>query len=222
MKALPKDLRYLLSDLDGTLNDSAQGIHRCVQYALEKCGTPEPDAEKLRPFIGPPLLDSFRRYYGFSDEQAAQAVGWFREYFETTGLFENTVYPGVPEMLAALTAAGKRLVLATSKPEVFARRILEHFSLASYFTYIAGANMDETRTRKADVVAYALESAGVADASRAVMVGDREYDVLGAREAGLSTVGVLYGYGSRAELEQAGAIAIASSVEQLQAVLLAE
>ena len=129
---------------------------------------------------------------------------------------------GVPEMLAALTAAGKRLVLATSKPEVFARRILEHFSLASYFTYIAGANMDETRTRKADVVAYALESAGVADASRAVMVGDREYDVLGAREAGLSTVGVLYGYGSRAELEQAGAIAIASSVEQLQAVLLAE
>ena len=213
---------YILFDLDGTLTDPGEGITRSVAHALRHVGIEVTDRTTLYPLIGPPLLDSFRRYYGFSDEQAAQAVGWFREYFETTGLFENTVYPGVPEMLAALTAAGKRLVLATSKPEVFARRILEHFSLASYFTYIAGANMDETRTRKADVVAYALESAGVADASRAVMVGDREYDVLGAREAGLSTVGVLYGYGSRAELEQAGAIAIASSVEQLQAVLLAE
>ena len=213
---------YILFDLDGTLTDPGEGITRSVAHALRHFGIEVTDRTTLYPFIGPPLLDSFRRYYGFSDEQAAQAVGWFREYFETTGLFENTVYPGVPEMLAALTAAGKRLVLATSKPEVFARRILEHFSLASYFTYIAGANMDETRTRKADVVAYALESAGVADASRAVMVGDREYDVLGAREAGLSTVGVLYGYGSRAELEQAGAIAIASSVDQLQAVLLAE
>lgn len=213
---------YILFDLDGTLTDPGEGITRSVAYALRHFGIEVTDRTTLYPFIGPPLRESFQRYYGFSDEQTTQAVGWFREYFETVGLFENTVYPGVPEMLAALTAAGKRLVLATSKPEAFARQILEHFSLASYFAYIAGANMDETRTRKAEVVAYALKSVGITDLSRAVMVGDREYDVRGAREAGLATVGVLYGYGSRAELEQAGAIATAASVEQLQAILLAE
>ncbi len=212
-------VRTLLFDLDGTLTDPGLGITNSVAYALRCFGIEPPPREQLYPFIGPPLLDSFRNFCGFSDADAHRAVDCYREYYRDRGIFENRLYDGIPELLQALCGAGRRIVLATSKPELFAVQILEHFGIARFFHFTAGALLDETRTRKADVIAHALSISG-ADPSEALMIGDREYDVLGAREQGLETVGVLYGYGSRAELERAGAAWLAGSVAELQGLLL--
>ena len=202
----------ILFDLDGTITESGIGITRSVAYALKKHGITETDQNKLDRFVGPPLIDSFMRFYGFSAEQARQAVEDYREYYAVTGIFENRVYDGVVELLQALKAAGKRCVLATSKPEHYAVQILEYFHLAEYFDFVAGATMDEKRTNKADVIAYALEQTGVA---HVIMVGDREHDVLGAKAHGLPCIGVLYGYGSREELESAGATHIVETAEEI-------
>ena len=202
----------VLFDLDGTLTESGIGITRSVAYALRKKGIIETDQQKLDRFVGPPLIDMFKALYGFSDEEARQGVEDFREYFSVTGIFENRVYDGVPEMLKALKTAGKRCVLATSKPEEYAVQIMERFELAPYFEKICGATMDETRTDKAEVIAYAMEGL---DKSRAVMVGDREHDVLGAKAHGMDCIGVLYGYGSREELERAGAKWIAPTAQDI-------
>lgn len=210
----------ILFDLDGTLTDPGEGITKSVAYALQKYSIEVTDRSVLYPFIGPPLVDSFQKYYGFSPEQAEQAVVYYREYFRETGLFENEVYDGVEDLLASLRSAGKRVILATSKPEVFARRILDHFGLTRYFDVIAGALLDGSRMHKADVIAYALDTAGITDKSSVVMVGDREQDVKGAEKTGLPCIGVLYGYGSREELTAAGATAIVESVEELQQFLL--
>lgn len=208
----------VLFDLDGTLTDPGLGITNSVMYALDRFGIHESDRTKLYTFIGPPLWDSFMRYYGMSREEADRAVDFYREYYADRGLFENAVYPGIPQMLEALKAQGKTLAVATSKPEGFSRQILDHFGLSSYFDRIAGASMDRSRSRKADVIRYALEGLP-ADLGTTVMVGDREHDVLGARELGLPCVGVLYGYGDRQELETAGALAIAATVEELKLAL---
>lgn len=205
----------ILFDLDGTLTDPGEGITNSVAYALEKCGVPAPERSSLYKFIGPPLMDSFQRFYGFSEEQAKTAVFYYREYFREKGMLENQVYDGVEEMLKTLQNAGKRLFVATSKPEEFARQILTHFGLAQYFEYIAGATMDQTRNAKDAVIAYALETCHVTDVSRAVMVGDREHDILGAKKAGLPAIGVLFGYGSEEELRAAGAAALAGKVEDI-------
>lgn len=210
----------VLFDLDGTLTDSAPGILNSVRYACRKMQLPEPAPETLRRFLGPPLLDSFRDLVGLSQEESQQAVAAFREYFPTKGLFENEVYPGVETMLRELKAAGKTVVLATSKPEEYARRILEHFALAQYFDAICGATLDERRTDKAGVIAYALQTAHITNTADTVMVGDREHDVKGAAKNGLPCIGALYGYGSREELSTAGAAAIADTVEMLQTILL--
>ena len=210
----------ILFDLDGTLTDPGEGITKSVAYALKKYGIEVTDRSVLYPFIGPPLVDSFQKYYGFSPEQAEQAVVYYREYFRETGLFENEVYDGVEDLLASLRSAGKRVILATSKPEIFARRILDHFGLTRYFDVIAGALLDGSRMHKADVIAYALDTAGITDKSSVVMVGDREQDVKGAEKTELPCIGVLYGYGSREELTTAGATAIVESVEELQQFLL--
>ena len=210
----------VLVDLDGTLTDPGEGITNSVAHALRRFGLPVPPRPQLYKFIGPPLADSFQQYYGLSSEQARQGIAFYREYFRDRGIFENTVYQGIPALLAALKDAGCTVVMATSKPELFAQRIADHFGLTQYFDCIAGASMDETRVRKADVIEYALDRIGLQDRDAAVMVGDREHDVLGARQAGLRTIGVLYGYGSRAELEQAGAAAIAADVPSLRALLL--
>ena len=203
----------VLFDLDGTLTESGIGITRSVAYALRKHGIEEPDQKKLDRFVGPPLIDSFIRFYGFSAEQARQAVDDYREYYAVKGIFENRVYDGVVSMLQGLKAAGVRCILATSKPETYAIQILEHFGLMPWFDRVAGATMDEKRTNKAEVIAYALE--GAAADSRVLMVGDREHDILGARANGLDSVGVLYGYGSREELEVAGATYIAAAAEEI-------
>lgn len=203
----------ILFDLDGTLTESGIGITRSVAHSLRKFGIEEPDQAKLDRFVGPPLIDSYMRYYGFSREQAVQAVEYYREYYAVTGIFENRVYDGVETMLKALRDAGKTCVLATSKPEHYAVQILEHFGLASYFSCVAGATMDEKRTNKADVIAYALEKAG--KAGKAVMVGDRKHDIQGAQAHGLPSIGVLYGYGSREELVTAGATYLAETAEEI-------
>lgn len=197
----------ILFDLDGTLTDPGLGITNSVMYALEKLGYPVPPREALYKFIGPPLHQSFRVWYGMTEEQSLEAVAKFREYFSVEGLKENRVYDGIPEMLTALEQAGKRLVLATSKPEKFARIIMAHYGLDKWIRDIAGATMDTSRSRKADVIAYALERFGV-DPKTAIMVGDREHDIHGAAELGLSAIGITWGYGDRAELEAAGAQAV--------------
>ena len=176
--------------------------------------------ETLRRFLGPPLIASFRELMGLDAADADRAVSAFREYFPTKGLFENEVYPGVPALLADLKAAGKTVILATSKPEAFARRIMEHFDLAQYCDFICGATLDETRTDKAEVIAYALETAGITDKTGLVMVGDREHDVLGAKKNGLPCIGAVYGYGTAGELTAAGAAALADTVEELHKLLL--
>lgn len=207
-----KTYDVLLFDLDGTLTDPSVGITNSVMYALRHMGVEPPERRALYKFIGPPLMDSFAQEYGFSQEEARQAISWYREYFQDRGIFENAPYPGIADVLHALRGTGKRLLVATSKPEIFARRILERFGLIDAFEFVAGANLDETRTRKHEVIAYALETCGICEKDSAVMIGDREHDVLGARREGLDCIGVLYGFGSREELLGAGAIALAETV----------
>ena len=206
---------YFLFDLDGTLTDPGLGITNSVAYALGKYGITVEDRRELYPFIGPPLRQSFSEFYGFDEEKTKEAVAFYREYFSEKGLFENEVYEGIPEVLSQLKQAGKKLLVATSKPEEFTNRILEHFGLAEYFDFVAGATMDETRNEKADIIAYALEQIADADKSKIVMVGDRKFDILGARENGIDSIGVLYGYGSRTELEEAQATFIVEKPEDL-------
>jgi phosphoglycolate phosphatase len=206
---------YLLFDLDGTLTDPGEGITNSVSYALKKWGIETPDKRELYCFIGPPLSASFKKYYGFSEEDSLKCVEFYREYFRDRGIFENTVYDGIPALLERLKKEGKVIILATSKPEEFAKRILEHFDLAKYFDFIAGASMDESRNKKGDVIRYALEMAQINDLSRALMIGDREQDVIGARQNSIACLGVLYGYGSKAELENSGADFIAETVADI-------
>ena len=205
----------ILFDLDGTLTNPGEGITNSVAYALEKWNIHVEDRTGLYPFIGPHLKDSFMDFYSFSEEQAEQAVACYREYFQDRGIFENVVYEGVEEMLKTLKASGRKIILATSKPEEFAVRILEHFHLAAYFDFIGGASMDGTRVKKADVISYALKEGKVTDLSGAVMIGDRKHDILGAAQAGLDSIGVLYGYGDEAELREAGALYLAGRVEDI-------
>ena len=209
----------ILFDLDGTLTDPGLGITNSVMHALRRMGYAVPPREELYKFIGPPLHQSFRVYFGMTEEQSFEAVEKYREYFSMGGLLENEVYEGIPELLTALEQAGKRLVLATSKPEKFARAIMAHFGLDKWVRDIAGATMDTSRSKKGDVIAYALKEFNV-DPATAVMVGDREHDIYGGRENGLPAVGVTFGYGDRPELEQAGAAAIADSPAQLLEILL--
>lgn len=209
----------ILFDLDGTLTDAAPGITNSVKYALSKFGIDETDDNKLRKFWGPPLISSFMEFYGFSKEKAQKAVEYYREYFVPHGIFENEVYSGIPKLLQKLKADGKTLIIATSKPETFAVQIAEHFEIDSYFDLIAGSNLDNTRSKKAQVIEYALETLGILDRAHAVMIGDREHDIKGAKKTGLRSIGVLYGYASPGELENAGADFTANSPEELYTII---
>lgn len=209
----------VLFDLDGTLTDPGIGITNSVAYALRKWGIEPPPRTELFKFIGPPLADSFSKFYGFSTEDAEKSVEYYREYFRDRGLYENEIYPGAEAMLKALKADGRKVVLATSKPEEFAKRILEYFHIDGYFDFMAGASMDSSRNKKGDVIAYALRDAKITELKNAVMVGDREHDILGARENGLDSIGVLFGYGSREELKAAGATHIAEKMEDILKII---
>lgn len=205
----------LLFDLDGTITDSSEGITNSVMYALEKFGIVETDREKLCQFIGPPLSDSFQKYYQFSEEKALEAIFCYREYYADKGLYENRVYEGLEETLKGLKKAGKRLIVATSKPEVYARRIMDYFELTPYFDYIAGMELDGGRGSKAEVIEYALDVCKMKDKTKVLMVGDRRHDVEGAHRVGIDCLGVLYGFGSLEELEMAGADGIAEHPEDI-------
>ncbi|HFR3648544.1 TPA: HAD family hydrolase [Streptococcus suis] len=209
----------ILFDLDGTLTDSGQGILNSVAYALEKMGIEEPDTANLNRFIGPPLYESFSRFYQLNPEDTQSAVDAFRVYFKEKGMFENQLYPGIIPLLEELRTAGKTLVIATSKPEIFAKQILEHFGIAHYFDVIAGASLASSRISKADVIGYAINQLE-AFPKHAVMIGDREHDIEGARMHQLPAIGVLYGYGSKQEFEKAGATMIVETVQDLKRVLL--
>ena len=202
--------KYYLFDLDGTLTDSGIGITNSVMYALEKFDIHVSDRKELYPFIGPPLADSFQKYFGFNEEQALQAVDYYREYFRAGGIFENAVYEGIPELLGELKNRKATVALATSKPYEFTIQILDHFNLHQYFDVVGAATMDGHISRKADVIAHLLDELGVKDTSSVLMIGDRDQDVEGAKANGLHSAGVLWGYGSMDELMNAGADYIAS------------
>ena len=219
--AIPMDqYSNILFDLDGTITDPGLGITNSVAYALKKLGIPVADKKELYKFIGPPLRESFEEYYGFSKEKAKRAVEYYREYYRDKGIFENALIEGIENLLMNLKSSGKALIVATSKPEVFAKQILEHFHLAHYFTYIAGAKLDETRTKKEEVIAYALDTCHIEDKEKAIMVGDREYDIFGAKKVGIDSIGVLFGYGDRAELENAGATFIAETIPDIEKIIM--
>jgi len=207
--------KYILFDLDGTISDPKMGITKSVRYSLKSFGIEIDNTDELTPFIGPPLRDSYKKFYGFTDSEAETAVAKYREYFAETGIFENTLYNGIAEMLKALKTLDKTLVIATSKPTVYAVRILEHFNIGEYFKFVSGSELDGTRSKKDEVIAFAMKNCGITSADRAIMVGDREHDIIGAKKSGIDSVGVLYGYGDYAELSGAGATYIAESVEKL-------
>ena len=198
LNGVERPVAFDIKEQDGQTAEIVHSLAKWKRYALKKYGIEGQEREKLYSFIGPPLNDSFEKYYGFSDEKAMEAIGVYREYFRDKGIFENEVYDGIRELLQKIKASGRKIVLATSKPEEFALTILEHFELIKYFDVVAGASMDEKRNKKGDVIRYALEK-GCLTAENAVMVGDREHDVFGAKENGIDTIGVLYGYGSREE-----------------------
>lgn len=207
--------KYILFDLDGTVTDPEVGITLSVAYALRHYGIEVEDARSLRKFIGPPLHDSFIDFYGFSREKAFEAVDKYRERFAETGIFENEPYEGIHELLAQLKSEGYIMAIASSKPEVFTKRIIEHFDLSPYFTEVCGSELDGKRTDKSEVITYALEKLGAPAAEDVIMVGDRHHDIVGAKKNGLTSIGVLYGFGSEAELHEAGADYIAASVNDI-------
>ena len=199
----------LLFDLDGTLTDSTEGIVKCLEYALERMGFDIPD--DTNKFLGPPLYRSFAEFCGMNEEQVNEAVRIFRERYSTVGLFENRVYEGVPEMLKRLRDGGKRIMVATSKPEVYAVRIFDRFGLSQFFEIVGGANINGTRNDKDEVIEYVLGKAGISDRSSVLMIGDRRQDVIGAHKTGLKCMGILWGFGSIEELTEAGADFIAET-----------
>ena len=195
----------IVFDLDGTIIDSGLGITNSVMYALKKYNIEVADRTELYKFIGPPLYKSFMNFYGFSEEEAHRGVDYYREYYNDHGMYENEVYEGIEELLKTLYEKGKTLILATSKPEHFARKILEYLGLAKYFTFIGGSEMSHTRVDKVEVMEYAFENCGITEYKNAIMIGDREYDIVGANHFKMDSIGVLFGYGNRTELENAGA-----------------
>lgn len=212
--------RYLFFDLDGTVTDPMQGITRSVDYALNHFGIIVNDLRELCPFIGPPLKDSFMEFYQFTESEAEEAVKKYRERYAETGLYENEVYLGIAEFLEKARHQGYELMLATSKPDVFARLILKHFQLDGFFSFVGGSGLDGSRHTKAEVIEYVLHENGITDLSRVVMIGDRKHDVIGAKAMGLDSIGVLYGYGDREELTAAGADYMVEDIAGLESLLL--
>ncbi len=211
----------VLFDLDGTISDSGRGITNSVKYSLKKFGIVENDFEKLKRFVGPPLYASYEKYYGFSHEEALEAVEYYREYYNAGGIFELELYDGIIDLLKYLKASGKKIILATSKPEIYAEKIALHFGFKDYFDNISGALLDGSRIEKDDIIRYALERVGVSVVSECIMIGDTSYDVLGAKAFGMDSIGVTYGYGSREELADAGATYIVDSTEEIKEILKA-
>ena len=217
----PARCPHLIFDLDGTLTDPREGILRCFQYALTRLGADVPDEAALERHIGPPLRDTLRELLPGREPEVERAVEIYRERFAPIGMFENRVYAGIPELLESLVDAGRTLHLCTSKAHPFARRILEHFGLDRFFASIHGSELDGTRNDKRELLAHLRDREALASAS-CLMLGDRRFDVEAATQCGVASVGVLWGYGSRSELEAAGATWLAESPQDLSALLIPE
>ncbi|MBR2397214.1 MAG: HAD hydrolase-like protein [Clostridia bacterium] len=209
---------HLFFDLDGTLVDSGEGIIKGIEYSLKKFGITVEDNSVLRAFIGPPLVDSFKQHYGFETEKAMLAIKYYREYYNEIGIRQAYVYNGLVETLQALKDKGYVLAVATSKPEVLANRVLEYFGLAKFFDTISGASLDERLSHKDVILDYALKKYGV-DRAKCLMIGDRKFDVLGAKANSIDCLGVLYGYGDLAEMEKAGATYIVKTPTEILELL---
>lgn len=220
--------QYCLFDLDGTLTDPKEGITRSVQHALKYFGIEEPDLDQLEPFIGPPLKDSFMEFYHMSEKQALKAVEVYRERFAPIGVLENEMIPGTGRMLSRAREKGIHLAVASSKPLIFVRQILRHFEIEKYFEVIVGSELDGTRGTKEEVVKEALRELGILQMEpedrkrRCAMVGDRKFDINGAKAYGLTAIGVSFGYAAKGELEAAGADMVLDTMEQLERMLVGD
>lgn len=210
--------KVVIFDLDGTLTDPKIGITKSVQYALSKFNILEGNLDNLEPFIGPPLLESFQRYYSFEESKARQDVEFYRKYFLEFGIYENVVYPGIPDLLMQLHSK-KKLIVATSKPTLFAEKILKHFEIHTYFTLIVGSNLDGIQSLKAEIIQHVLSELQDVPKQNLIMVGDREHDIIGAQENGIHSIAVTYGYGSVEELQKANPTYLANSVEDLKVLI---
>lgn len=217
---IKKSYDVIAFDLDGTLTEPSEGLVSSFEYAMKKLNLPYESRESLKRFIGPPLYDEWRRCFSLTDEEADHAIAVFREYFSVYGWWDNYIYPGISELLSDLKKAGKKIVLATSKPEVFARKILYKFEIFNYFDFIAGADGEKVRDKKHEVLEYALSSMGIVDRSCVIMVGDRKYDAEGAKICGVDSLGVLYGHGTPEEIEAAGFTFIAKEVSDIEKILI--
>ena len=205
----------ILFDLDGTLTDSKPGILNSATYALKSFGIEMDDMGNLNKFIGPPIRDSFRNNFGLAEDDVEKAVAKYREYFSVTGMFENSVYDGIIDLLEQLKKSGVTLAIATSKVEFYAAKIAEHFNFKHYFTTISGCEMDGTGSSKKEVITAALDRLDLSRQKRVVMIGDREHDILGAKQTGITSIGITWGYGSHTELSAASANYIANSPKEL-------
>lgn len=214
-----KKMKYknILFDLDGTLTDPKVGITKSVQYALKKFNIKADNLDELISFIGPPLADSFMEFYGFSEEQAKKAIDYYREYFREQGIFENQIFDGIKELLGNLNSQERTLILATSKPTIFAKKILEHFGIYKYFDFICGSNLDGTRSDKTEIIGYILQEMNL-NKEETVMIGDRKFDIIGASNNQIASIAVGYGYGSEEELREFGPTHFVTTVEELKMI----
>lgn len=212
--------KVILFDLDGTLTDPKVGITKCVQYSLEKMGIIESDLDKLESFIGPPLQESFARNYSFNEDRANLAIEYYRERFKNKGMFENELYNGIPQLLAHLKEQQKTLAVATSKPTVFSEKILKYFNIDKYFDLVVGSNLDGTRTSKTEIIQYILDELNQYEKQDFIMIGDRKHDIIGAKNTGIHSIAVSYGYGSLEELKISNPTLIVNDVDELTRELL--
>ncbi|MFB2516629.1 HAD family hydrolase [Lysinibacillus sp. OTC-L20] len=210
-----KNYKVVLFDLDGTLSDPKIGITKSVQHALQKAGVMVNDLDELEPFIGPPLQVSFQEIYGFNDTQITQAIRDYRERFTERGMFENKLYEDIPALLAHLKQQGYILTIATSKPTVFAEQIIKYFQLESYFDLVVGSHLDGSRSAKGEIIAEVLQQLDSYPKEQFIMIGDRKYDLIGARENQIDAIGVTYGFGSLEELKNEEPIYIVDHVNDL-------
>lgn len=214
-----KKYKIILFDLDGTLSDPKVGITKSVQYALRKMDIAEPDLNKLESFIGPPLQDSFADFYNFNEVNVKTAIDYYRERFIEEGMFENELYLNIPRLLESLKQQQTILVVATSKPTVFAEQILKYFKIDQYFELVVGSNLDGTRTSKTEIIQYILDRYKDYKKEDFIMVGDRKHDLIGANNTGIDSIGVTYGFGSLEELSKENPTHIANGVEELSELL---
>ncbi|WP_141603550.1 HAD family hydrolase [Terrilactibacillus laevilacticus] len=218
---MPK-YKIILFDLDGTLSDPKIGITKSVQYALKRMGINEPDIDKLECFIGPPLQVSFTEYYNFDQTSSKTAIDFYRERFKDKGIFENELYRGIPELLNSLKEQQYTLVVATSKPTVYAEQILKYFKIDQYFDLVVGSHLDGTRSSKTEIINFILDRFHDHKKDHFVMIGDREHDLIGAHNAGIDSIGVQYGFGSYDELQSCKPTYLAKSIEDIKTIFSSE